>query len=176
MKIEILLTCITIALAGACETPEAEPPAAPEPIGPELLSFTATTDDLGCGEAHLYRAQRLIQFQCFSTRRNAFSYENRGTLSVEGEAALDAALASADLDNTEPAPDDGLCKSAEAKSSSTTLWVDDQSFTYYSACPTMGILELHEVAETLIADISDCNEPGTVLDLLESIEPGCRQY
>jgi hypothetical protein len=164
---------LSVALIAACVPSEVEPPMAPEPIGAELLSFTAMTDFLGCGEAHLYRDGLSVQYQCFSTTKGTFSYENRGTLSVEGATALDAALASADFDNTEPAPDDGLCHgNPEAESSSTTLWVGDRSFTYDSACPTMGILELHEVTETLIGDISECTE----LDLLESVEPGCRLY
>jgi hypothetical protein len=36
----------------------------------------------------------------------------------------------------------------------------------------MGIAELHEVAETLVGDISDCIE----LDLLDGVEQGCRAY
>jgi hypothetical protein len=171
VKAKILL--ISTLLLAACVPPEDEPSRAPEPIGPELLSFTAQTDFLGCGEAHLYRAQRSVQFQCFSSTRDAFSWENRGTLSAEGEAALDAALAAADFDNTEPAPDDGLCKgNPDAESASMTLWVGDRSFTYTPACPTMGIAELHEIAETLTGDISECIE----LDLLNLVEPGCRAY
>jgi hypothetical protein len=170
VKAEILL--ISIALASACVTPEDEPPIAPEPIGAELLSFTTAPDFIGCGEAHLYRAQRSVQFQCFATS-GPFSWENRGTLSIEGEAALDAALAAADFDNTEPAPDDGLCKgNPDANSSTMTLWVGEESFTYTPACPTVGIAELHEVAETLVGDIGDCEE----LVLLDSVEPGCRAY
>jgi hypothetical protein len=172
VKAENLL--FSIVLLTACVPPDDEsPPMAPEPIGDELLSFTAQTDFLGCGEAHLYRARRSIQLQCISTTRDAFSWENHGTLSPEGEAALDAALAAADFDNTEPAPDDGLCQgNPDADSVSMTLWVEGRSFTYSPACPTMGIAELHEVAETLVGDISDCIE----LDLLESVEPGCRPY
>ncbi len=143
---------------------------------PELLSLTSLPDFLGCGEAHLYRAQQLIQFQSFAIASGTFSYENRGMLSAEGEAALSAAIASADFDNTEPAPDDGLCKSADAHSVSVTLYVDGRSFTYSPACPTLGILELHEVTQTLIEDITGCTELGTELDLLESVEPGCRPY
>jgi hypothetical protein len=174
VKAEILM--ISIALISACVTPEDEAPAAPEPIGAELLSFTTAPDFIGCGEAHLYRARRSVQFQCFATS-GPFSWENRGTLSIEGEAALDAALAVTDFDNTEPAPDDGLCKgNPDAESSTMTLWVGDRSFTYHPACPTIGIAELNEVADTLISDISDCLEPGTTLDLLESVEPGCRVY
>jgi hypothetical protein len=170
VKAESLL--ISIVLASACVTPEDEPPAAPEPIGPELLSFTTLPDFLGCGEAHLYRAERLIQFQCFRAS-GPFSWENRGTLSVEGEVVLDAALAAADFDNTEPAPDDGLCKgNPEANSTTMTLWVGDESFTYHPACPTMGIAELDKVTDTLIGDIGDCEE----LELLDSVEPGCRAY
>lgn len=176
MKAEILL--ISIVLLAACVPPEDEPQAmAPEPIGDELLSFTTAPDFIGCGEAHLYRAQRSVQFQCFATKDGTFSWENRGTLSLEGAAALDAALAAADFDNTEPAPDDGLCKgNPDAESASMTLWVGGRSFTYTPACPTMGIAELHELAEALISDISDCEEPGTTLDLLDSVEPGCRVY
>jgi hypothetical protein len=171
VKAEILLICI--ALTGACVPSEDAPPMAPEPIGEELLSFTTAPDFIGCGEAHLYRAQRLIQFQCFSTKKDTFSWENRGTLSVEGAAALDAALAVTDFDNTEPAPDDGLCKgNPDAESSTMTLWVGGESFTYHPACPTMGIAELNEVVETLVGDIGGCEE----LDLLESVEPGCRAY
>jgi hypothetical protein len=136
VKAENLL--FSIVLLTACVPPDDEsPPMAPEPIGDELLSFTAQTDFLGCGEAHLYRARRSIQLQCISTTRDAFSWENHGTLSPEGEAALDG-----------------------------------RSFTYSPACPTMGIAELHEVAETLVGDISDCIE----LDLLDGVEQGCRAY
>jgi hypothetical protein len=175
VKAEVII--ISMALITACMPAEENPPMAPEPIGPELLSFTAQTDFLACGEAHLYRAQRLVQFQCFSTTLDAFSWENRGTLSDEGAAALDAALASADFDNTEPAPDDGLCKgNPDAHSASRTLWVGDRSFTYSPSCPTVGVAELDEVADTLIGDISECMEPGTELDLLDSVEPGCRAY
>lgn len=150
---------------------------APEPIGPELLSFTTLPDFIGCGEAHIYRAQQSVQYQCFAAKDGTFSWENRGTLSVEGEAALDAALAAADFNNTELAPDDGLCKgNPDAESSTMTLWVGEDSFTYTPACPTMGIAELHEVAELLVGDISECTEPGTTLDLLKSVEPGCRVY
>jgi hypothetical protein len=171
VKAKILL--ISIALTGACVPPEAEPPAAPEPIGNELLSFTTAPDFIGCGEAHLYRAQRSVQFQCFATKDGTFSWENRGTLSVDGAAALDAALEVTDFDNTEPAPDDGLCKgNPDAESATTTLWVGDRSFTYHPACPTIGIAELHEVTQTLVGDISECTE----LDLLDSVEPGCRVY
>lgn len=174
MKAEVL---IFVALATTCVPSEDAPPTPPEPIGPELLSFTSSPDSLGCGEAHLYRAGRSIQFQCFSITRGTFSWENRGTLSADGQAALDAAFASADFDNTEPAPDDGLCKgNPDAKSSSTTLWVGDQSFTYHSACPTLGVQDLHEVTQTLIEDISECTEPGAELDLLDSVEPGCRTH
>jgi hypothetical protein len=175
VKAESLL--ISISLISACVTPEDEPPMAPEPIGSELLGFTTPATGLnGCVEAHLYRAQRAVQFQCFDPN-GTFSWENRGTLSVEGEAALDAAIAVTDFDNTEPAPDYGSCKGdPDAISVSMTVWVGEASFTYHPACPTVGVAELNEVAETLIADISDCNEPGTTLDLLDSVEPGCRSY
>jgi hypothetical protein len=173
VKAEILL--ISIALVAACVPPEDDAPMAPEPIGAELLSFTVLPDFLGCGEAHLYRAQRSIQFQCFRYD-GPFSWENRGTLSAEGEAELDAALAAADFDNTEPAPDDGLCGSPETESSTVTLWVGERSFSYHPACPTQGIAALHEVTQMLIQDISECTEPGTELDLLDSVEPGCRVY
>ncbi len=42
--------------------------------------------------------------------------------------------------------------------------------------PNPGFLELHEVTQTLIEDITGCTELGTELDLLESVEPGCRPY
>jgi hypothetical protein len=171
VKAESLL--ISIALASACVTPEDEPlPVAPEPIGAELMSFTTPAIGLNeCVEAHLYRAQRVIQFQCFDPN-GTFSYENRGTLSDEGEAALDAAIAVTDFDNTERAPDDGWCGNPDADRVSKTLWVEDRSFTYKASCPTMGIAELDNVTDTLIGDIGDCEE----LVLLDSVEPGCRAY
>jgi hypothetical protein len=160
VKAESLL--ISIALASACVTPEDEPlPVAPEPIGAELMSFT--TPAIGLNEC--------VQFQCFDPN-GTFSYENRGTLSDEGEAALDAAIAVTDFDNTERAPDDGWCGNPDADRVSKTLWVEDRSFTYKASCPTMGIAELDNVTDTLIGDIGDCEE----LVLLDSVEPGCRAY
>jgi hypothetical protein len=170
VKAEILL--ISIALTSACEPPEDEPPMAPEPIGPKLLSYSVP--DVGlpdCVDATLYRSQRSVQLHCFK-RDGTFSWENRGTLSLEGEAALDAAIAVTDFDNTEPAPDDGWCGNPDADAVSMTLWVGDRSFTYKASCPTMGIAELHEVASTIVVDIGECEQ----LDLLDSVEPGCRYY
>jgi hypothetical protein len=170
VKVESLL--ISIALVSACMTPEAEPPMAPEPIGPKLLSYSVP--DLGlpdCVEATLYRSQRSVQLHCF-TRDGTFSYENRGTLSIEGESALDAAIAVTDFDNTEPAPDDGWCGNPDSDSVSMTLWVGDRSFTYKAPCPTIGIAELDEVASTIVVDVGECED----LDLLDSVEPGCRAY
>jgi hypothetical protein len=160
-------------VASACVTPEDEPPMAPEPIGPKLLSYSVPLlpDLPDCVEATLYRSQRSVQLHC-STRDGTFSYENRGTLSIEGESALDAAIAVTDFDNTEPAPDDGWCGNPDADAVSQTLWVDGRSFTYKASCPTMGIAELDKVTDVLIDDIGDCEE----LDLLNSVEPGCRAY
>jgi hypothetical protein len=164
---------ISFAVASACVAPEDEPPPrAPEPIGAELVSFTTPALGLNeCVEAHLYRVQRVIQFQCFDPN-GTFSYENRGTLSVEGEAALDAAIAVTDFDNIEPAPNNGWCGNPGAEAVSQTLWVEGRSFTYEDSCPTMGIAELAKVIDTLIGDIGDCEE----LVLLDSVEPGCRAY
>lgn len=171
MKVEALLISIALLCACAPAEDEAQAPLAPDPIGGELLSFTTVLGVPGCELAFLYRTRRLVQYQCFAAD-GSFSWENRGTLSVEGEAALDAALAAADLTNTNPGDDDGLCGGPEADSATLTLWIDQESFTYSPVCPTQGIQALHDVALTLMKDIGDCME----LDLLESVEPGCRGY
>jgi hypothetical protein len=44
--------------------------------------------------------------------------------------------------------------------------------TYDPACPIKGIESLNALLWTLDGDISDCEG----LDLLESVEPGCRLY
>jgi hypothetical protein len=171
VKIEALL--ISVALLGACvpAEDEAQAPVAPDPIGDELLSFTTALGVPGCGEAHLYRARRLVQYQCFATD-GSFSWENHGTLSADGEATLDAALAAVDLTNTNPGDDKGFCNGPESGSATLTLWIDQESFSYSPACPTEGIQALHDAAVMLVNDIGDCTE----LDLLESVEPGCRAY
>lgn len=112
-----------------------------------------------------------MQYQCFATD-GSFSWENRGTLSPDGEAALEAAVAAVDLTNTSPGDDDGLCNGPESGSATMTLWVGEHSVSYSPVCPTEGIQVLHDLAKMLLGDIADCIE----LDLLESVEPECRAY
>lgn len=173
MKVKALL--LSAVLLAACGEPESdEPPAAPEPIGPELMSFNIVFGSfIGCSQVNLYRASRALQYQCF-TSDGGFSWENRGTLSADGLVLLDAELAAADFSNTAPGEDKhGLCKGgSESNASTTILWVGDESFSYESACPTAGIQGLHDVLQIIVDDIGDCME----LDLLESVEPGCRAY
>ncbi len=163
---DLLLSCVIT--LGAC-TP-ADPPGPPEPIGEALLSFTTALGVPGCAEAHLFRDRELVQYQCFAVD-GSFAWENRGTLSDQGFATLEAALAAADPSDTAPsgAPS---CDEPESESASITLWVGPRSVSYPPGCPTEGIAALHEVAMTLLGDIGDCDE----LDMLESVDDGCRPY
>ena len=136
-----------------------------------LLSFTASINLLACGEGHLYRARDQVQLQCFGSD-GSFAYENRGTMTTDGQAALMQALANVDLEDSTVVDEMGWCNSADAAAATITLWIGDTSISYSPGCPTQGILELDEVSSTLLDDISDCTE----LDLLASVEPGCRPY
>ncbi len=168
MKAEILLSMCVVVL-GSCV---AEQPAGPpEPIGEELMSFTTALGVPGCVEAHLYRAREAVQYQCFATD-GTFSWENRGTLSEQGRAALETALAGADPTNTTPSDAEGFCDGPESESATVTLWVDSRSVSYPPGCPPEGIEALHEVAMSLLGDIGDCIE----LDVLDSVDDGCRAY
>lgn len=171
----LALLAIGCLLAG-CPTADDEPDSlvAPDPIGAELLHWgwgRPVPPFVTCSRSHLYRDGRALQLQCF-TQEGAFSYENRGTLSPEGDEALDAELAAADLDNTEPGDFMGLCGNPDSLGANLTVWVGDHSITYDPFCPIKGIESLHALLWTLNGDIHDCEG----LDLLESVEPGCRLY
>ena len=93
-------------------------------------------------------------------------------LSVEGAQALDAELAAVDLEDTEPGDYMGLCGSSDASAATMTAQVQGQSVSYGPYCPTQGMESLNELLWTLLGDISDCVE----LDVLASVEDGCRAY
>src|SRR5690349_13315248 len=138
MKAETLV--MMLALVTGCPTPPDPDPVepAPDPIGDELLRYEGTWAVQTCASSHLYREGRQVQLQCFNAD-DSFSFENRGTLTVEWAAALDAAIASADLDNTEPvnymlgcgAPDSG---------GTVTLWAGERSVSFAPDCLTTGIV------------------------------------
>lgn len=162
---------VLILLLGGCPVAEPNEPTAPAPIGDELLSTESVAGLKDCQRAHLYRDGRSLQYQCF-TLDGAFSWENRGTLSPEGAEDLDAELADADLDNTAPGDFMGLCGSAESGAVTLTVWFPERSLSYSPLCPTQGVEALNELLWTLRGDISECE----LLDLLTSVEPGCRAY
>ena len=66
----------------------------------------------------------------------------------------------------------GLCVSHEANKGEWVVSVGGRSVEYSPLCPTKGLEPLNELLWTLYNDISDCEQ----LDLLESVEPGCRAY
>lgn len=155
---------------GGCSVPP-EDPAPPEAIGDVLLSTESAWGLEGCERSVLYRDGRSLQLQCL-TLDEVFSWENRGVLSVDGLEALDAELAAADLEDTEPGDYMGLCGSPDASAAEITVWVEGQSVTYVPYCPIRGMESLNALLWTLRGDIGDC----TQLDLLASVEPGCRAY
>ena len=136
-----------------------------------MLHTTSVAGLETCRRAYLYRDGRALQYQCF-THDGVFSWENHGTLSPTGTEALDAQLAGADLDNTEPGDFMGLCGSADANTVTLVVWFGERSVSYSPLCPTKGLESLNEFSWTLRGDISECEE----LDFLESVEPGCRAY
>jgi hypothetical protein len=171
LKTKLPITLTLVLLATACPAPDdPDEPITPDPIGPELLQPPPTGGFESCRSSILYRDGRALQRQCF-TGTGAFSYENLGTLSSEGAAALDAELAAADLDDTEPVNYYGLCGNPDALLE-WVVWVGERSVEYSPYCPTKGMKALTELLSTLWQDISDCEG----LDLLESVEPGCRPY
>lgn len=170
MKTELLTPlCLSLLLLGSCVPPQ-EPVGPPDPIGDEVLSFITALGVPGCAEGHLYRLREDVQYQCFTTE-GVFSWENRGTLTMQGQMDLDAALDTADISDTTPG-DGWACNSSEIGSAITTLWVGSESVSYSAGCPFQGVKTLDELATTLLGDISDCIE----LDMLESVEDGCRPY
>jgi hypothetical protein len=170
-KSENLLILALTLLTSACLVPDdPDEPITPDPIGARLLHTEGTGGFESCRSAILYRDGRALQYQCF-TSTGAFSYENLGTLSPDGAAALDAELLAADLDDTEPGNFMGLCVSQEAERE-WVVWVGERSVKYSALCPTKGMEALNALMWTLYGDIDECEE----LDLVESVEPGCRPY
>jgi hypothetical protein len=161
---------LILALLGACATPKDDPPEqAPEPIGPPLKSIGGTRPPCN-GGYNLYRQGRQIQIQCFEWG-GTFVYDNRGTLTPEASTMLDAEIAAADLDDTEPVNWMGGCGAFDAVGTET-LWVGEQSISFEPGCLIHGIVPLYEYVYSIEIEFEQCNP--VVLDLLESIEPGCQ--
>jgi hypothetical protein len=170
LEIETLAIVLALLVAGCPAPSEPEPMEGdPDPIGDELLRFDGTWAASDCARSHLYREGRSVQQQCFDAD-DAFSWENRGTLTVEAAAALDAAIASADLDDTDPINYMGLCGAPDAYGT-VTLWAGERSVSFEPFCLTMGIVELYEQVTAINTELWNCAEPFT---MLESVEPGCR--
>ncbi len=164
------LTIVLVLVAGCPEPTEPDPvEQAPDPIGDELLRYEGTWAVSTCARSHLYREGRQVQLQCFDAQ-DGFTFENRGTLTVEWAAALDAASANADLDATEPVNYMGFCGAPDSHGT-VTLWAGERSVSFEPSCLTTGIVELFERANAIHVDLSGCDEPLTTL---ESLEPGCR--
>ncbi len=66
----------------------------------------------------------------------------------------------------------GLCQSHDEHALLWTLYVGERSVSYSPFCPTKGLEPLNELLWTLTGDLGDCQ----ALDLLDSVEPGCRAY
>lgn len=161
---------LLLALIGGCATPKDDPPEqAPKPIGPPLWSFLGGRPPCNGGST-LYREGRQIQIQCFEWG-GTFVYDNRGTLTPEASTMLDAEIAAADLDDTEPVNHMGSCGAFDSIGTET-LWIGEQSISFETSCLIRGIVPLYEIVHTIAAEIDTCNPLDH--DLLESIEPGCQ--
>jgi hypothetical protein len=160
-----------LALIGACANPPDDPPEqAPEPIGPPLKSMVGGRG--GCsGGIHLYRAGQKIQAQCFD-RDDNFVYDNQATLTAEASTRLDAEVAAADLDDTEPVDWLGFCGEGFDAPIIETLWVGEQSITFEIFCLIRGIVPLYEYIHAIEVEFAECGKVSP--DLLETIEPGCQ--
>jgi hypothetical protein len=166
------LVVFALFVAGCPVSPEPEPAEqTPEPIGNELLRFEGTWAIPACASSNLYREGRAVQHQCFDVD-GVFSWENRGTLTVEAAAALDAVIASADVDDTEPVNYMGFCGAADAHGT-VTMWVGERSVSFEPFCLTAGIVALYEQVSTIDTEVAGCEKP---FQMLESVEPGCRAY
>jgi hypothetical protein len=161
---------LLLALIGACATPKDDPPEqVPEPIGPPLKTVVDSGPPCS-GGYNLYRQGRQIQVQCFDWDSNLV-YDNRGTLTPEAATMLDAEIAAADLDDTEPVNHMGSCGAFDSIGTET-LWVGEQSISFESSCLIRGIVPLYEIVSTIEAEIDTCNPLD--FTLLESVEPGCQ--
>lgn len=169
----LLALAPVIMILTGCPEPEPEPqqPAAPEPIGPELMRIEGTWAWPTCASSHLYRDGRLLQRQCFD-RDEVFSWENRGMLTPEAAAALDVELATAELDDRTPVNYHGLCDNLDT-SGTITIWFDAGELSFAPFCLYEGILDAFELVDAIGLDIAECRVPS---QWLESYEPGCRAY
>jgi hypothetical protein len=141
-KMTELLLCLL--LVGACGSPtkhDGPDEQAPEPIGPVLLTVNYDTT-APCSEEYLYREGRAVQSQCFD-QDGKFSYEKRGTLAVQASTTLDAELAAADLEDTEPVNYEGGCGLPDYFGIET-LWIGDQNISFEANCLIHGIVPLYE--------------------------------
>jgi hypothetical protein len=161
---------LLLVLIGACATSKDDPPEqVPEPIGPPLWSFEGGRPPCN-GDYNLYRQGRQIQVQCFEWG-GTFVYDNRGTLTPEAATMLDAQIAAANLDDTEPVNWMGSCGAFDSYGTET-LWVGGQSISFETSCLIHGIVPLYEIVHTIDTEMSTCNPLDFVL--LESVEPGCQ--
>lgn len=163
-----LLLCLL--LVSACLVPpkdDGSDEQAPEPIGPALLSADYGTT-APCSSEYLYREGRAVQSQCFDQDGN-FSYEKHGTLAAEASTTLDAELAAADLEDTEPVNYEGSCGLPDFFGTET-LWIGDQSISFEVNCLIHGIVPLYEHVRAIRLALWYCEESP---ELIESIDSGC---
>ncbi|PRQ08965.1 hypothetical protein [Enhygromyxa salina] len=169
----ILLAALLVFTPGCATEPVDDPvDQAPEPIGDELISRVGQgwTAEFHCSNSHLYRDGRRVQNLCFSYD-GTFSHENRGTLTPETSANLDAELAAADFDDRTPVNYMGFCDNPDLFGT-VTMWAGERGITFEPACLFEGIVPLYAAVETIEEELWSCGEAS--YDKLESIEPGCQ--
>jgi hypothetical protein len=173
VKTNSFCVLLTLALSLACAAaPEDVPPTAPEAIGDELMRVEGTWAISTCARSHLYRQRREVQHQCFDAN-GQFAWENRGTLTADASAKLDAALAEADLSATEPVDYAGSCDAPDARGT-ITMWVGEQAVSFAPFCLFEGIVVLYEQVQAIRLELLDCDE--LLFEQLESVAPECRSY
>lgn len=165
------LVFLLLALVACPESSEPTAPQPPEPIGAQLRQMEGTWAIAGCATSRLYRQGRIVQYQCFDAAGH-FSWENRGTLTLEATSALDLAIANADLDATEPVNYQGGCSASDSQGS-VTIWVEEQPVSFELDCVFEGIVDLYDQIQAIAFEVESCEGP---FSKLESVEPGCRAY
>lgn len=91
---------------------------------------------------------------------------------MDAHVALEAEIAAADLDDTDPVNYMGLCGAADAQGT-VMMWIGAQPVSFAPFCLFEGIVAVYEKVSGIQAEVSDCQE---VLIELESVAPGCRTH
>lgn len=141
---------------------------APPTIGPRVYAVEGAW--AWCSKFYLYRQGLGLQFHCFDAK-GRYVGENRGRLSSEAAAELDARISVADPEDRTVVDPNGWCGNPDAVGT-VSVRIGDAIVSFDQRCPYAGVFEVNEALAGMLAELSECGL-GDGFVWLESVVPSC---